>query len=46
MPFGEGGQGHVRLNIATSPEIVTEAVERMAAAVATFRADPGVLSAS
>jgi cystathionine beta-lyase len=45
MPFGEGGQGHVRLNIATSPEIVTEAVERMAAAVATFRAGPGVLSA-
>lgn len=31
--FGTGGAGHVRLNYATSPEIVTEAVERMAAAL-------------
>jgi len=31
--FGSGGEGHVRLNIGTSPEIITEAVARMAAAV-------------
>jgi cystathionine beta-lyase len=31
LPFGTGGAGHVRLNYATSPEIITEAVERMAA---------------
>ncbi|MFD4638008.1 MalY/PatB family protein [Lentzea sp. NPDC058436] len=29
--FGSGGEGHARLNIGTSPEIVTEAVLRMAA---------------
>ena len=29
--FGTGGAGHVRVNIATSPEILTEAVDRMAA---------------
>ncbi|MGV9349606.1 MalY/PatB family protein [Streptomyces spiralis] len=29
--FGTGGEGHVRLNFATSPEILTEAVRRMAA---------------
>jgi cystathionine beta-lyase len=28
--FGSGGDGHVRLNIGTSPEILTEAVRRMA----------------
>lgn len=28
--FGPGGDGHVRLNIATTPEILTEAVRRMA----------------
>ncbi len=28
--FGTGGAGHVRLNIATTPEILTEAVRRMA----------------
>ncbi|KOG42587.1 MalY/PatB family protein [Streptomyces resistomycificus] len=33
LPFGTGGAGHVRLNLATSPEIVEEAVRRMAAAV-------------
>ncbi|MBV7694653.1 MalY/PatB family protein [Streptomyces sp. TRM70350] len=33
LPFGMGGAGHVRLNLATSPEIVTEAVRRMAAAL-------------
>ncbi|KRV49750.1 cystathionine beta-lyase [Wenjunlia vitaminophila] len=31
--FGAGGAGHVRLNLATSPEVLTEAVRRMAAAV-------------
>lgn len=29
--FGTGGAGHVRLNFATHPDIVTEAVRRMAA---------------
>ena len=33
IPFGTGGAGHVRINIATSAEILTEAVERMATAV-------------
>ena len=33
LPFGTGGAGHVRLNIATSPEILGEAVRRMAKAV-------------
>lgn len=31
--FGSGGDGHVRLNFATSPEILGEAVARMAAAI-------------
>jgi cystathionine beta-lyase len=31
--FGPGGAGHVRLNLATSPEVLTEAVARMASAV-------------
>ncbi|MFE1923155.1 MalY/PatB family protein [Streptomyces asoensis] len=31
--FGTGGDGHVRLNLATSAEILTEGVRRMAAAV-------------
>ncbi|HEY7967155.1 MAG TPA: aminotransferase class I/II-fold pyridoxal phosphate-dependent enzyme [Solirubrobacteraceae bacterium] len=31
--FGTGGAGHARMNLATSPQIVSEAVERMAAAV-------------
>jgi cystathionine beta-lyase len=31
--FGTGGEGFVRLNLATSPEIVEEAVRRMASAV-------------
>ncbi|MFE0175963.1 MalY/PatB family protein [Streptomyces sp. NPDC059002] len=31
--FGPGGAGFVRLNLATSPEILTEAVRRMASAV-------------
>ncbi len=29
LTFGDGGAGHVRLNLATSPEILTEAVTRM-----------------
>ncbi len=33
LPFGRGGAGHVRLNLATSPEVLTEAVGRMAAAL-------------
>jgi cystathionine beta-lyase len=33
LPFGTGGAGHVRLNYGTSPEILTEAVERMAASI-------------
>ncbi|TDC10165.1 aminotransferase class I/II-fold pyridoxal phosphate-dependent enzyme [Streptomyces sp. 8K308] len=32
--FGTGGTGHVRLNLATSPIILTEAVQRMATAAA------------
>ncbi|MFJ5214116.1 MalY/PatB family protein [Streptomyces sp. NPDC088354] len=32
--FGTGGAGHVRLNLATGPEVITEAVRRMAAAAA------------
>ncbi|MEO3745231.1 aminotransferase class I/II-fold pyridoxal phosphate-dependent enzyme [Plantactinospora sp. B5E13] len=30
--FGTGGVGHARFNLATSPEIITEAVRRMATA--------------
>lgn len=33
LPFGTGGAGHVRLNYATSPEILAEAVERMGRAL-------------
>ncbi|WP_448852228.1 MalY/PatB family protein [Corynebacterium sp. 335C] len=32
--FGDGGEGHVRLNYATSPEILAEGLDRIAAAVA------------
>ncbi|WP_200301013.1 MalY/PatB family protein [Streptomyces adelaidensis] len=31
--FGTGGAGFVRMNLATSPELITEAVHRMAAAL-------------
>jgi cysteine-S-conjugate beta-lyase len=31
--FGTGGAGHVRLNIATSPDVLREAVRRMAVAL-------------
>ncbi|MEU9479879.1 aminotransferase class I/II-fold pyridoxal phosphate-dependent enzyme [Streptomyces sp. NPDC048191] len=34
LPFGTGGAGFVRLNLATSPGILTEGVGRMAAALA------------
>lgn len=37
-PFGPGGAGHVRLNFATSPELLTEIVERMGAALARHAA--------
>ncbi|MFE6477410.1 beta C-S lyase family protein [Streptomyces rochei] len=33
IPFGTGGAGHLRLNLATSAEVITEAVRRMAAAL-------------
>jgi cysteine-S-conjugate beta-lyase len=33
LDFGTGGAGHVRLNYGTTPEILTEAIERMARAV-------------
>ena len=33
LAFGTGGAGHVRLNMATSAEILTEAVRRMNAAI-------------
>jgi len=33
LPFGAGGEGHVRLNLATTPEILAEAVERMGRAL-------------
>ncbi len=33
IPFGTGGAGHVRLNLATSPEVITDGVRRMAAAL-------------
>lgn len=31
--FGTGGAGHVRLNLATSPQVLREAIRRMAGAV-------------
>ncbi|WP_217237901.1 MalY/PatB family protein [Streptomyces sp. AC555_RSS877] len=33
LPIGTGGAGRVRLNLATSPEIIEEGVRRMAAAL-------------
>ncbi|WP_444951212.1 MalY/PatB family protein [Micromonospora ureilytica] len=33
LAFGTGGVGHVRLNLATAPELITEAVRRMTSAV-------------
>lgn len=34
LPFGTGGVGHARLNLATSAAVLTEAVDRMAAVLA------------
>ncbi|ALE72273.1 cystathionine beta-lyase [Pseudonocardia sp. EC080610-09] len=33
LPFGAGGAGHARLNLATHPDVLTEAVRRMAGAL-------------
>ncbi len=33
VPFGMGGAGHARLNLATSPEVMEEAVRRMGVAL-------------
>lgn len=33
VAFGTGGEGRVRLNFATSPAVITEAIERIAACV-------------
>ena len=38
--FGTGGEGHVRLNFATSPAVLAEILERMAGAVADRRRAP------
>jgi cystathionine beta-lyase len=35
LPFGTGGAGHVRLNLATTPDILTEAITRMGRVTAT-----------
>ncbi|KPI11532.1 Cystathionine beta-lyase [Actinobacteria bacterium OK074] len=37
IPFGTGGTGFARLNLATSPELIGEAVRRMAASVDAAR---------
>jgi cystathionine beta-lyase len=38
LMFGPGGDGHARLNFATSPSVLTEIVERMVTAVDLWRA--------
>jgi len=35
--FGDGGEGHVRMNIAASPELITEGVDRMVGALSQDR---------
>lgn len=35
LPFGPGGAGHARLNLGTSPLVITEAVDRMVRVVPT-----------
>ncbi|MFD5542924.1 pyridoxal phosphate-dependent aminotransferase, partial [Streptomyces sp. NPDC127079] len=40
IPVGTGGAGRVRLNLATSPEVLTEAVHRMATALGRTPAPP------
>ena len=37
LDFGAGGTGFARLNIGTSPDLITEAVRRMATAIAAVR---------
>ena len=39
--FGSQGSGFARLNIGTSPELLAEAIRRMAAALPGNRAAPG-----
>lgn len=39
VPFGPGGAGHVRVNLATSPAVLLEAVSRMASVVPAVAAD-------
>lgn len=38
--FGAAGRGHVRLNLATTPDVLTAVVERMAGALTARRAGP------
>jgi cystathionine beta-lyase len=40
-PFGRGGIGHARLNLACSQEVLTAAVDRMAVAAAAHRQQAG-----
>lgn len=40
-PFGRGGLGHARVNLACSVEVLTQAVERVALAVAAHLEEPG-----
>jgi cystathionine beta-lyase len=40
-PFGRGGLGHARLNLACSQEVLAEAVDRMAGAVAAHVRETG-----
>jgi aspartate aminotransferase len=35
--FGPGGEGHVRLSFATSPDVIQQALDRMATALAAVR---------
>ncbi|MEV8592703.1 aminotransferase class I/II-fold pyridoxal phosphate-dependent enzyme [Streptomyces sp. NPDC052012] len=41
LPFGTGGAGRARLNLATSPEVIEEAVRRMGIAAEGGVVDPG-----
>ena len=40
-PFGRGGVGHARVNLACSREVLTEVVDRMATAVAAHAQPTG-----
>ena len=46
LGFGSGGAGHARLNVATSPEILDEAVRRMASAVGIVTAAGSAVGAA